>query len=44
MEKKNKIKTLGTDSCENVDTLYINKIKIWPELKESVYCKISVNM
>ena len=25
MEKKNKIKTLGTERCENIDTLYINK-------------------
>ena len=26
MEKENKIKTLGTERCENIDTLYINKI------------------
>ena len=26
MEKKNEIKTLDTGKCENVDTLYINKI------------------
>ena len=25
IEKKDKIKTLGTDRCENIDTLYINK-------------------
>ena len=24
MEKKNKIKTLGIERCENIDTLYIN--------------------
>ena len=24
MEKENKIKTLGTEICENIDTLYIN--------------------
>jgi hypothetical protein len=28
VEKKNKIKTLGTERCENIDTLYINKIVI----------------
>jgi hypothetical protein len=26
MENKTKIKTLGTEWCENIDTLYINKI------------------
>ena len=25
MEMKNKIKTLGTERCANIDTLYINK-------------------
>ena len=27
MEKKNKIKTLGTEKYEHIDTLYINKIR-----------------
>ena len=25
MEKKNKIKTLDTEKCENIDIVYINK-------------------
>ena len=25
MEKKNKIKTLSTEKCENIDTRYANK-------------------
>ena len=25
MEKKNKIKTSGTERCENIDSLYMNK-------------------
>ena len=27
MDNKNNIKTLGTERCENIDTVYINKIQ-----------------
>ena len=36
MEEKNKIKTLGTKRCANIDTLYINKIKYWRSISETV--------